>query len=444
MDILWMLKTRMHDFIMAEDWELLDVIYDRTFVPMKTIGKIILRNKLVRKILSVVPSSWESKVNAITKAKDLQKPTIDELIENLKTYEMKKKDHERREPKKEKNLVLKVDNNDSSGDDVDIAYLTQRKPGHFIEYYPLYKHENYKYNSNKMAKRNLVPDRKFKRKDATNNVRKQALAAWRDSFSESEGDDEQGDTFMMTIKSEAGKYDSIFALMEKFDEDEDDDDDEKSKVFVEKISTAKEPGSLKRKLKGSNQRWYMDSDCSKHMTGSTEDFLSLKSLQGGSVSFGNDKKGYILGVGNIRKTLTHSNENVYYMNGLKYNLLSVSQICDKGNKVDFLLKSCTITNLVIGEVVLVAKRFKNIYVADFESLSSGDPTCLSDVAELWYRRLGHAIFSLLNKLIKKDLMPSRGGKKYIFVIVDDYYRFTWTLFLKTKDETFPVFAAFVK
>jgi len=41
-------------------------------------------------------------------------------------------------------------------------------------------------------------------------------------------------------------------------------------------------------------------------------------------------------------------------------------------------------------------------------------------------------------------VPSRGGKRYIFVIVDDYSRFTWTLFLRTKDETFEVFVAFVK
>ncbi|XP_070043092.1 uncharacterized protein [Nicotiana tomentosiformis] len=41
-------------------------------------------------------------------------------------------------------------------------------------------------------------------------------------------------------------------------------------------------------------------------------------------------------------------------------------------------------------------------------------------------------------------VPSRGGKKYIFVIVDDYSRFTWTLFLRTKDDTLPIFVAFVK
>nr|XP_009799601.1 PREDICTED: uncharacterized protein LOC104245660 [Nicotiana sylvestris] len=64
-----------------------------------------------------------------------------------------------------------------------------------------------------------------------------------------------------------------------------------------------------------------------------------------------------------------------------------------GNKVKFLSKICTVTNLVTDEVVLVAKRYKNIYVADFESLQSGDLNCLKavdDDAELWHRRLGHA------------------------------------------------------
>ena len=39
---------------------------------------------------------------------------------------------------------------------------------------------------------------------------------------------------------------------------------------------------------------------------------------------------------------------------------------------------------------------------------------------------------------------SRGGKKYVLVLVDDYSRFTWTLFLASKDETFEKFLAFIK
>ncbi|XP_019257597.1 PREDICTED: uncharacterized protein LOC109235797 [Nicotiana attenuata] len=108
-----------------------------------SLGDVIPRNKLVKKILSVLPGSWESKVNAITEAKDLQTLTMGELIGNLKTYEMKRKeDNERREPKKEKNL------------------------------------EQYKQNPDKAGKRNLVPEKRFNRKSAADNIVKQVLAAW--------------------------------------------------------------------------------------------------------------------------------------------------------------------------------------------------------------------------------------------------------------------------
>ncbi|XP_070020661.1 uncharacterized protein [Nicotiana sylvestris] len=155
-------KTRMHDFIMAEDFELWDIIYDGPYVPRKvleefpfsmaktskeyidadkkgsreefscqedsahegttqvkqskidmltieyelfrmkdnesiqdmhtrftsiinelhSLGETVLRNKLVRKILSTLPSPWESKVNVITESKDLQELTTEELIGN--------------------------------------------------------------------------------------------------------------------------------------------------------------------------------------------------------------------------------------------------------------------------------------------------------------------------------------------------------------------------
>ncbi|XP_075080411.1 uncharacterized protein LOC142165921 [Nicotiana tabacum] len=169
---------------------------------------------------------------------------------------------------------------------------------------------------------------------------------------------------------------------------------QKNKVFTEKVTTKEGP------VRGSTLQWIMDSGCSKHMIGSTMDFLSLKALQERNVSF-EKWGGYIL-----------------------------------GNKVEFLSKVCTFTNLVTGEVVLVAKRYKNIYVADFESLQAGDMRCLKSVdddAEHWHRILGHASFSLLNKLIQKDLVRALPNS-----------RFTWTLFLRTKDETFEVFVAFVK
>ncbi|XP_070050361.1 uncharacterized protein [Nicotiana tomentosiformis] len=77
-------------------------------------------------------------------------------------------------------------------------------------------------------------------------------------------------------------------------------------------------------VKGSSQIWYMDSACSKHMTRSKNHFLSLENLKGGNVSFGNEKKGKIIGVGKVGKTDSHSIENVYLIDGVKYNLISVT------------------------------------------------------------------------------------------------------------------------
>ncbi|XP_070036357.1 uncharacterized protein [Nicotiana tomentosiformis] len=248
-----MLTTEYELFRMKDDESIQDMHTRFTFIINKlhSLGEIISRNKLVRKILSVLPGSWE----------------------------------------------------------------------------------------NKVVKKNPVRDKRFKRKDVADNVVKQALTAWGDSSSKSGEDDEQGETSMMAVESEAAEYDSIFALMAKSDDDEDDDNDDEHErddllvvvvVQKEKIEELKRGNSFGNIQKGKEvargahiklenelkfvksrsserkqSKWYMDSGCSERMTGNIDDFLSLKALQGGSVSFGNGKKGYILGVGRIGKTLTH-------------------------------------------------------------------------------------------------------------------------------------------
>ena len=187
------------------------------------------------------------------------------------------------------------------------------------------------------------------------------------------------------------------------------------------------------------------------------------------------------------------------MDGLQHNLLSVSQLCDKDNLVVFSPKHYLVININTGDVVLRGKRHKNVYKVCISSLPQNDLTCLSALYEdvmLWHMRLGHASLSLLNKLVSKDLViglpsikyndgkacdacargkqvknsfklkncvsttrplemlhvdlcgpmriTSRGGKRYLFVIVDDYSRFPWTLFLASKDASFESFLCSLK
>ncbi|XP_070007945.1 uncharacterized protein [Nicotiana sylvestris] len=82
-----MLTTEYELFRMKDDESIQDMHTKFTSIinELHSLGDIIPRNKLVRKILSVLLGSWESKVNSITEAKDLQTLTMDELIGNLKT-----------------------------------------------------------------------------------------------------------------------------------------------------------------------------------------------------------------------------------------------------------------------------------------------------------------------------------------------------------------------
>ena len=57
---------------------------------LKSLGKPFTTEELVRKILRFLPHSWEAKVMAIQESKDIKKITLDELIENLQTYELRR------------------------------------------------------------------------------------------------------------------------------------------------------------------------------------------------------------------------------------------------------------------------------------------------------------------------------------------------------------------
>ncbi|XP_070019990.1 uncharacterized protein [Nicotiana sylvestris] len=114
------------------------------------------------------------------------------------------------------------------------------KARHFIKGCPLMKKEHSKYNPNKAAKRNMVPDKHFKRKRSADNVVKQDLVAWGDSSSESEEETDASDSSMMVVQSEENEYDSIFALMAQLDNDEDDDNSEDKDVLTLELGEAEQ------------------------------------------------------------------------------------------------------------------------------------------------------------------------------------------------------------
>ena len=94
---------------------------------LRSLGDPISMSKQVRKVLRIFPKYWESKVDAITEAKDLKVLTMDALIGNLKTHEINRShDQSKKKVKKDKSLMLKYKFEEDSSDDDDIDYIIKR------------------------------------------------------------------------------------------------------------------------------------------------------------------------------------------------------------------------------------------------------------------------------------------------------------------------------
>nr|GEY55442.1 retrovirus-related Pol polyprotein from transposon TNT 1-94 [Tanacetum cinerariifolium] len=193
-------------------------------------------------------------------------------------------------------------------------------------------------------------------------------------------------------------------------------------------------------------------------------------------------------------------KRVYYVEGLNHNLFSVGQFCNADLEVAFWKSTWYIRNLK-GNYLHTGSRGTDLYSITLQDTDSLNPICLmakatSSQAWLWHRRLSHLNFDTNNLLSKNDIVvglpklkfvkdhlcsscklekakrksfhtkitpsskrrlqllhmdlcgPMRvasiNGKRYVLVIVNDYSRYTWTHFLRSKDETPEVLIDFLR
>nr|GEW90496.1 retrovirus-related Pol polyprotein from transposon TNT 1-94 [Tanacetum cinerariifolium] len=219
----------------------------------------------------------------------------------------------------------------------------------------------------------------------------------------------------------------------------------------------------------------------------------------GTVKFGNDQIAPILGCGDLVQGAV-TIKRVYYVEGLNHNLFSIGQFCDSDLEVAFRKSTCYIPDLK-GNDLLTGFRGTNLYSITLQDINSPNPICLmakatSSHAWLWHRHLSHLNFDTIKLLSKNDIVvglpklkfikdhlcssyelgkakrksfhtettpsskrrlqllhmelcgpmqvASINGKRYVLVIVDDYSRYNWTHFLRSKDETPKVLIDFLR
>nr|GEY86124.1 putative ribonuclease H-like domain-containing protein [Tanacetum cinerariifolium] len=207
----------------------------------------------------------------------------------------------------------------------------------------------------------------------------------------------------------------------------------------------------------------VDFGCSKHMTGNLKLLINFMEKFLGTVKFRNDQIAPILGYGDLVQGAVMI-KRFYYVEGLNHNLFSIGQFCDADLEVAFRKSTCYIRDLK-GNDLLTGSRGTDLYSITLQDKISPNLICLmakatSSQAWLWHCRLSHLNFDTINLLSKNDIVvglpklkivkdhlcssSSINGKRYVLVIVDDYSRYTWTHFLRSKDETPEVLIDFLR
>nr|GEZ18710.1 putative ribonuclease H-like domain-containing protein [Tanacetum cinerariifolium] len=199
-------------------------------------------------------------------------------------------------------------------------------------------------------------------------------------------------------------------------------------------------------------------------------------------------------------TLREIVESERLLSPLNTSLVYAWKFCDSDLEVAFRQHTCFIRKLN-GVDLLTGSRGNNLYTLSIQYMMASSPICLLSKASktkswLWHRCLSHLNFGAINYLARQGLVrgllklkfekdhlcsacamgkstrkthkpksedtnqeklyllhmdlcgPMRvesvNGKKYILVIVDDYSRFTWVKFLRSKDETLDFIIKFLK
>lgn len=145
--------------------------------------------------------------------------------------------------------------------------------------------------------------------------------------------------------------------------------------------------------------WNLDSGCSKHMTGNKGLFKTLFEGKIGTVTFRNGSKSVIRGIGTVDIPRLPVFEDVWSVDGLKANLLSISQICDNGLNVLFTKYGCEILDEG-GDCMCVGVRTADNCYSITPSVNNKCFSAKINQVDLWHQQLGRASHKQLEKISK--------------------------------------------
>uniref|UniRef100_A0A2N9HLR4 CCHC-type domain-containing protein n=1 Tax=Fagus sylvatica TaxID=28930 RepID=A0A2N9HLR4_FAGSY len=266
-----------------------------------------------------LPKRWEAKMTAISEARDLKVLTLEELFGSLMTYELEMNSKvEEEEVKPKKNFALKSSHHDHDNseeerdEEEEIALMTRnfkkflKKKKGFGRRFPK-KGENkgessktetptcYKCKKQGHYKNECPQVNKEKMK-----YKKKALKVTWDDSDESDSDNNSSDNEVANL--------CLLGYINESNISEDEHTSFCPLAFNDDESATED---LCLMAHGDEDKWFLDSGCSRHMTGDKNKFTSLTLKDGGNVKFGDNSKGKIIGIDNLGKFDAKSDEGIF-------------------------------------------------------------------------------------------------------------------------------------
>lgn len=431
-----------------------------------SLGMIIEETKLVKKFLKSLPrKSYIHMVASLEQFLDLNTTTFEDIVGRLKAFEER---------------INEEDEEESAQDDKDkLMYASSDSYG----------------RGRGRGGRSTWRGR--------GRGRAGTFSAQRDAYKQNRGRDNSHITCFSCDKQ--GHYasdcpDKLLQVQENVEKKNDDteEDDELMVHEIVYLNERKVNPSIFESSHDTEKVWYLDNGASNHMCGERLFFIKLDETVTGKVRFGDDSRIDIRGKGSIRFVFEGGKKkilsNVYYIPGLKSNIISLGQATEVGCEVRMKNNTLSLFDKRGDLMVQTTRSPSRLYKV---VLSVDRVQCLqiksATESSLWHARLGHVNLQTLKLMVKRDFIdglpnvtikketcescllgkqarkpfpkttnfrassplelihgdlcgpisPSTPAqKRYVLVLIDDHTRYMWTVLLREKSEAFEKFKSF--
>lgn len=133
-------------------------------------------------------------------------------------------------------------------------------------------------------------------------------------------------------------------------------------------------------LESTEKIWYLDSGCSRYITGDISLFIDFVPKEKGFVTYGDNNKEAIIGKGSVGNSSSTTISKVMLVDGIKHNLLSNTQLCDKGFEVTFTNTCCLFEHNDKKDCVFKGLRVNNTYMLNLDDMSLVSTKCLATMS----------------------------------------------------------------